>query len=568
MTLRINFKSGKPVHVQLVDQIKTAAASGALRHGEALSAIGPLAEQLRVSRNSVAKAYSELESMRVIESLPGQGYFLKEHHSPLRKDVWRKPLLAEIDQVIIQAPKAIQKTLVYSLLTGLLAALYLGLVGGIGTLFVQAGVIRGELVAVLSTVVVAAVFMPVRSRVQRFVDRLVFARRFEFARALQVINAEARSQPDLDSYIQRVVERVESALHGRLELIRDYAAMRSLVDSFPSLLSARAPVWAGADLLMPVFSDDELLGVLRHAGKPTGQEYQTEDWEFLTAVGEQVAIVANQSRSRKERQEAEYALDIQRGLLPRKIPQVPGFMIAGSWQPAKTVGGDYYDVFKLSDTELALVIADVAGKGIPAALLMASLQATVRAYATSDSRDVCGKVNRAISASNTLGKFITFFYAVLDSAGRRLTYTNAGHNPPLLARQDGSCLRLETGGAVLGVFADGAYEQAGIDLLPGDRLVLFTDGITEAAGSLEEEFGEERLIAVLRENPAAPAPALRDAIMRRVTQFCREDFADDATLLTVTDTGSPMAHASLVTREFGIPSVVGTSDATRRFCDG
>jgi serine phosphatase RsbU (regulator of sigma subunit)/DNA-binding transcriptional regulator YhcF (GntR family) len=544
MTLRINFRSGKPVHVQLVDQIKTAAASGALRHGEALSAIGPLAEQLRVSRNSVAKAYSELESMRVIESLPGEGYFLKEHHSPLRKDVWRKPLLAEIDQVIIQVPRAIQKTLVHSLLTALLAALYLGLVGGIGMLFVQAGVIQGELAAVLSTVVVAAAFMPVRSHVQRFVDRLVFARRFEFARALQAINAEARSQLDLDSYIQRVVERVESVLHGRLELIRDYSAMQSLVDSFPSLLSARAPVWASADLLMPVFSDDELLGVLRLPGKPTSQEYDTEDSEFLTAVGEQVALVANQSRLRTERQEAEYALDIQRGLLPREIPQAPGFTIAGSWQPARTVGGDYYDVFKLSDTKIALVIADVSGKGIPAALLMASLQATVKAYATSDSspRDVCGKVNRAISASNTLGKFITFFYAVLDSGGRRLTYSNAGHNPPLLARQDGSFLKLETGGAVLGVFVDGAYEQASIDLLPGDRLVLFTDGITEAAGSMEEEFGEERLIAILRENPAAPAPALRDAIMQRVSQFCRENFTDDATLLTVTDMHSVVAR--------------------------
>ncbi len=529
MLLRINFKSGKPVHLQVVDQIKAAAASGTLRPGEALPAIGPLAGELRVNRNAVAKAYSELEGLGVIEMQPGRGYFLKEGHRPLRKEVRRKVVTAEIDQAIMQAPLVLRTTLMYSLLTALLGALYLGLAGGI------AGVIRGELAAVLAAAVVAAVFMPVRSGVERFVDRLVFAKRFELPRALRVIKAEAPSQPDLDSFMERVVERTEALLGARLELIRERAEVLSLVNSFPSLRSARAPVSAGADLLMPVFSADEVLGVLRLAPQPAGQEYDREDLKFLIALGEQVGIVANQFRLRHERQESEYALDIQRGLLPREVPQVPGFTIAGAWQPARTVGGDYYDVFKLSETELALVVADVSGKGMSAALLMSNLQATAKAYATSESspKGLCGKVNRAICNSITSEKFITFFYAVLDSEGHRLTYTNAGHNPPLIAREDRACQRLETGGAVLGVFADGSYEQASIDLLPGDRLVIFTDGITEAADSNDQEFGEERLFALLRENPAAAAADLRDAIMRSVTQFCREDFADDATLLTV-----------------------------------
>ncbi len=529
MLLRINFKSGKPVYLQVVDQIKAGAASGTLRPGEALPSIGPLAEELRVNRNAVAKAYSELEGLGVIEMQAGRGYFLKESHGPLRKEVRRKVVTAEIDQAIMQAPLVLRTTLMYSLLTALLGALYLGLVGGI------AGVIRGELAAVLAAAVVAAVFMPVRSLVERFVDRLVFAKRFELPRALRVIKAEAPSQPDLDAFMERVVERTEALLGSRLELIRDRAEVLSLVHSLPSLRSARTPVTAGADLLMPVFSDDEVHGVVRLAPKSTGQEYDAEDLKFLTAIGEQVAITANQFRLRHERQESEYALDIQQGLLPREVPQIPGFTIAGAWQPARTVGGDYYDVFPLSKTELALVVADVSGKGMPAALLMSNLQATVKAYATVESspKDLCGKVNRAICNSITVGKFITFFYAVIDSAGRLLTYTNAGHNPPLIARQDGSCLKLETGGAVLGVFRDGSYEQASIDLLPGDRLVMFTDGITEAADSNGEELGEERLIALLRENPAAAAADLSDAIMRSVTQFCREDFADDATLLTV-----------------------------------
>ncbi len=536
MLLRVNFKSGRPVYLQVVDQIKLAAASGALRPGEGLPAIGTLAEELRVSRNSVAKAYSELERLGVIEELPGKGYFLSEPHRTLQKKAGQRRLLtAEIDQAIVQAPRAVGKTLTYSLLTFLLGVLYLVLVGGIGTLLVRAGMIRGESFAVLATVVVAAVFLPLRSRVQQFVDHLVFAKRYELPRALQLIKAEAPAQPDLDSFMKWVNERAEPVLGARLELIRDRAEVLSLVHSHPSLRSPRALVPSGADLFLPVCSGDEVLGVLRLAGGSTAREYDAEDLEFLTAIGEQVATAANQFRLRHERMESEYALDIQRSLLPRELPQVPGFTIAGAWQPARMVGGDYYDVFPLAETRLALVLADVSGKGMPAALLMSNLQATAKAYAASDlsPSEFCRKINRAVCQSIAPGKFITFFYAVLDWEARRLTYTNAGHNSPLLTSPDGVCQKLEAGGAVLGVFADGAYEQASIELLPGDRLVLFTDGITEAADSNGQEFGEERLVALLRENAALSAAGLRDAIMQEVTQFCREDFADDATLLTL-----------------------------------
>jgi serine phosphatase RsbU (regulator of sigma subunit)/DNA-binding transcriptional regulator YhcF (GntR family) len=523
MRPRVNFKSGRPVHLQVMDQIKGAAASGALRPGEGLPSIGPLAEELRVNRNAVAKAYSELERQGVIEMQPGRGYFLKEHRERLPKEARRKALTTEIDPALVQGPLVLQSALMCSLLTILLGALYLGLV------------VRGKVAAALATVVVAAVFLPARSLLQTLVHRLVFAKRFELPRLLRIIKAEAPSQPGLDPFMERVSQRTEVLLGGRLELIRDRVEVLSLVDSLPSLRSARLPLIAGADLLMPVFSDDEVLGVLRLAPKPTGQEYDAEDLRFLAAIGEQVAITATQFRLRDERQESEYALDIQQGLLPREVPQVPGFTIAGAWQPARTVGGDYYDVFRLSERELALVVADVSGKGVAAALLMSNLQATVKAYATSESspKDLCHKVNRALCNRIAPEKFITFFYAVLDGEGHRLTYTNAGHNPPLLASQDHTCRKLETGGAVLGVFAEGSYEQASIDLLPGDRLVLFTDGITEATDLNGEEFGEERLLALLRESPAASAPDLCDAILQDVAQFCREDFADDATLLTV-----------------------------------
>jgi len=522
MLLRIDFRSGKPVYLQVVDQIKAAAASGRLRPGEALPSIGALSEELRANRNAVARAYAELEGLGLIEMQPGGGYLVKESRRPPPKEVRPRPVAPEIDESLVRGPFALQTALRYSLLTILLGALYFGLI-----------VLGGG--AALSLAVVAAAFLPLRSLAGKAAHRLVFARRLELPRVLRILRAEAPSQPDLDSFMQRVTERTEAALGARLELIQDRAQVISLVHSFPALRSARAPVTAGADLLMPVFSDDEVHGALRLAPKPNGREHDGEDLKFLASLGEQVAITANQFRLRHERQESEYALDIQQGLLPREIPEVPGFTIAGAWQPARTVGGDYYDVFPAGERELALVVADVSGKGMPAALLMSNLQATVKAYATVECspKDLCGKVNRAISKSITAERFITFFYAVLDPAERRLTYANAGHNPPVLARQDGACLKLETTGTVLGLFPEASYEQAAVDLLPGDRLVMFTDGITEASDSNGEEFGEERLIARVKESSAVSARDLGNEIIQRVTQFCHGDFADDATLLTV-----------------------------------
>jgi len=142
-------------------------------------------------------------------------------------------------------------------------------------------------------------------------------------------------------------------------------------------------------------------------------------------------------------------------------------------------------------------------------------------------------VNRAITRSIASGKFITFFFGVLDAERRRFAYSNAGHNHPVLRSRDGSCHKLGAGGAVLGIFGDAAYEEGEVEFAAGDQLVIFTDGIVEAADSTEDEFGEERLIAVMQANETASAAVLRDSILQEVTRFCRGDFADDATLLTV-----------------------------------
>ncbi len=244
---------------------------------------------------------------------------------------------------------------------------------------------------------------------------------------------------------------------------------------------------------------------------------------------------AERQRQRLATLEIEDAREIERRLLPDKIPQVPGYAIACAWQPANAVGGDYFDVLKFGESRAGLCIADVMGKGVPAALLMSNLQAAVRATGTANvqPRELGVKLNQIVSSNLAPGKFITFFYGVLDGEGKRLTYTNAGHNAPILMRRDGSHLRLERGGAPLGVIAEGCYEQDEVALEHGDRLVLFTDGVTEALSPQDEEFGENRLLDLMKGNRARGAEELQEKILRAVNEFSGGTLRDDVTMIVV-----------------------------------
>jgi len=236
----------------------------------------------------------------------------------------------------------------------------------------------------------------------------------------------------------------------------------------------------------------------------------------------------------QEREIAE-AKAIQEKLLPREIPQVAGYEIASSWQSAEAVGGDYFDVLALGGATLGLCIADVAGKGIPAALLMSNLQAAVRGLSSpSLSPDLlCNSLNSLVCRNTHTDRFITLFYAQLDVATRRLRYVNAGHNPPIVIHADGSYERLHEGGGVLGVFEEQSYAMGLAQLAPGDRLVLFTDGVTEAGIALGEEFGDQRLLFLLEEHRELPAAALREKIAIAISEFSGGHLTDDATLLVL-----------------------------------
>ncbi len=233
-------------------------------------------------------------------------------------------------------------------------------------------------------------------------------------------------------------------------------------------------------------------------------------------------------------QELQRAREIQESLLPKEIPQLPGFEVASAWQPARAVGGDYFDVLKLGENRLAICIADVSGKGVPAALLMANVQASLRASVRdldSPAR-VCSIVNGMLCESIAGDKFVTFFCGVLDAAARTFLYCNAGHPYPILV-SSGAVRTLDQGGGVLGVFPAWEYKDSIVDVSSGDRLLLFTDGITEAEGPQGEEFGIERVTAFAEAHAANSAARMNQQLLEQVTEFCGAQFRDDATLLVV-----------------------------------
>jgi len=269
---------------------------------------------------------------------------------------------------------------------------------------------------------------------------------------------------------------------------------------------------------------------------PVRMHTLTPYWEAVVQLGFFIAFSETLSRLRvRAERERKFLTEVQRNLLPASFPAIEGLDVACSWEPALAVGGDYYDVIDLGHQRLGFCIADVSGKGMDAALIMSNLQAAVRVLARRESSParLCEELNRHLCDSVTVGRFITFFYGVLDVASGRLLYTNAGHPAPLLLRRDGSMLRLKRGGPVLGFFRDHEWLEGEELLDAGDRLLLVTDGLTEARNDDDDEFGEERVGAALAAHSTLDGRMVIEALLNDVRRFNRGHFEDDVTLMTI-----------------------------------
>lgn len=289
-------------------------------------------------------------------------------------------------------------------------------------------------------------------------------------------------------------------------------------------------------VVMTAWGDIDLAVRAMRAG---AQSFVAKPWDNrkLVQVLEREIFEGRDARERSDRhgREQRDALLIQRALMPASLPATPRFELAGAWQPAGSLGGDCYDVAAFGPDAIGVSIADVAGKGLPAALLMSSLQAALRAFApeATSPHALCASVNRLLCGQMIAGRFVTLAYLRLDAGRGTIAYANAGHNPPFLVRSTGEVEELPSSGTVLGVFPDADYQSAELPLRAGDRLALYTDGITEARNAGDDEFGEERLKASLVRHRHLGAAALHSAMMQEITEFATSGFQDDATLLVV-----------------------------------
>jgi serine phosphatase RsbU (regulator of sigma subunit) len=276
-----------------------------------------------------------------------------------------------------------------------------------------------------------------------------------------------------------------------------------------------------SELAVPLVVEGRTIGVF-NLESDLDDAYHDGHMELLRAFAAQAAAAVERARLTREllerrRIEKELAIarDIQLSFLPKQAPEIPGFEVAGATRPHDQVGGDYYDFINVSESRLGLAIADVSGKGIPAALLMAGFRMSLLAEIRNEFaiRAVMRKVNSLVHESTDRDKFVTAFYGVLDTKNRVLIFSNAGHNPPILRRADGTLEHLVEGGVTLGVLPDARYDERPIALDKDDVLVMFTDGISEAESPSGEQFGTQRIEEIMTRLAAASAREILDGIV-------------------------------------------------------
>lgn len=320
---------------------------------------------------------------------------------------------------------------------------------------------------------------------------------------------------------------------GQTELIPDVLVEPRYVKARPETRS---------ELAVPITLNDRVIGAFNLESDHLNA-FTEADGEVLhffanaAAIGIEKAVLHEELVEKKRiESQLEVARQVQASLLPDRPPQVDGFDVSAENLPTWEVGGDYYDFIEFPDSQLGLSIADVAGKGVPAALIMATFRAALRTQVRNDFAiaQIVRKVNFLLWESTSDSQFVTAVYGVLDTTTGRFTYTNAGHNPPMLVRADGTIEELTRGGPALGVFDVANYEEAIVDLQHGDTLVLYTDGVIEAADRDGREFGTKRLQQTVVAARELSAFKTTRSIMDATRAFSgAEAFTDDFTLVVV-----------------------------------
>lgn len=424
----------------------------------------------------------------------------------------------------------------------------------------------GRVATIVLTLMVVAMVEPVRRRIQRGLDVRFYQKAPDPAGVLARHGEALRQVTRREDLERRLVVALQEAVPHRPTLAfraRDERAGFDVVTagSADIIDMTEAVRWLdaqGGSLHGPVAVDDEttaahtgpwrrldieLLLPIRHAEvvhlvvglgrKRSDERWNDRDLELLSSIAAQTSMAISGLQTRVRDASLREAFDNQQAMLPQQVPQPPGYSLAGAWHPALAVGGDYYDAWWLTEDALAVCIADVSGKGLPASLVMANLQATVKALASPDVTPaaLCTRVNQTMAANLRRGRFVTFFFGILWTAQHRFAFANAGHNPPLLVLPS-TTRELGLGDPALGLRRTHDYRDAEVFLEPGTQLLLFTDGITEGRSPEGEEFGTERLESIVA-RAHRTAPALRDDVLSAIAAWTQGRFDDDVTMLAV-----------------------------------
>jgi serine phosphatase RsbU (regulator of sigma subunit) len=479
----------------------------------------------------------------------------------------------------------LRRSLLFGGTASVLAAVYLALTHELQSLLGTFSGLDVRFIEPLFLLIALVILQPLANRVEEMADRLLMRDRREGRVVLEALSRDIVTLMDLPELAARLTRSVSESLacDGAGLAVFDpksegftWAARAGFSGSLEEdweAVSAQIPALEGLDgphptrelfvrsterevgalaaaaekipleVMVPLSHGGTLVGALVLGPKATRTRYTREDLDLLALLGNQTAVAIRNTHLLAEsleraalEEELHLARQIQASYLPSVFPRLPSVELSATNVPSKQVGGDYYDCVDSGDT-LLIAVADVVGKGVPAALLMSMLQASLRTMAT-ERRSLCEMVrqlNQLILQSGIEGKFATFFLARLDPVTLRLDYSNAGHNPPLLLRADGRPEWLTHGGLLLGIFEDPRPSESSLRLEAGDRLVLYTDGITEAANREQEFFGEERLAKALAATPPdTDAQELVEAVLRSVHEFCDgEEPGDDMTVVAV-----------------------------------
>jgi phosphoserine phosphatase RsbU/P len=454
----------------------------------------------------------------------------------------------------------------------------------IGVHFLNQPGVRGpqQLALIAFMIVIIIRLRVLAERLRTWIDRRFFREAVDTERVLRELGEKVRSIVEMQPLLETVAGTISSALHVAKVAVMTrqngyfapahalgygspgphmhFAASSAVAERLgrsrePLRVSLTRPEpWVdsqvtelGPELLLPLAVKDRLLGFLSLGPKLSEEPYTPTDVALLESLASQTGLALENSRlteavasevAQRERlnRELEIAREVQQRLFPQSGPEVAGLDYAGKCRPASSVGGDYYDFVSMCDGRLGIAIGDISGKGVPAALLMASLQASLRGLAISNPPELSPlmvNLNRLIYDASPSNRYATFFYGVYDPKSREFMYVNGGHNPPMIFR-GGEVLRLEEGGPVVGLFGPAQYSQGIVTLQVGDTLVLFTDGVSEAMNAADDEFDEPRLIEAVRSGAGLKAVDLIDHIMRECDAFVAgAPQHDDMTLVVV-----------------------------------